>query len=123
MCLVWAADSGAYFAGRAFGKHNMSPHVSPNKTFEGLLGGMVLSLVIFVVVYFLGGYGSATLLTLMNLKYENLYYDDPTLKNYTAQNDATPLKVTKVYLSVKLILKIQELFSQVMAECLIELIL
>ncbi len=58
MCLVWAADSGAYFAGRAFGKHKMSPHVSPNKTFEGLLGGMVLSLVIFVVVYFLGGYGS-----------------------------------------------------------------
>lgn len=49
----------------------------------------------FIIVEDIGGYGSATLLTLMNLKYENLYYDDPTLKNYTAQNDATPLKVTK----------------------------
>lgn len=49
----------------------------------------------FIVVEDIGGYGSATLLTLMNLKYENLYYDDPTLKTYTAVNDATPLKATK----------------------------
>ncbi len=47
----------------------------------------------FIVVEDIGGYGSATLLTLMNLKYPNLYYDDPNLKKYTSQEDATPTRV------------------------------
>lgn len=48
----------------------------------------------YIIVEDIGGYGSATLLTLMNLEYPNLYYDDPTLKKYTSQNEATPLQVT-----------------------------
>lgn len=39
----------------------------------------------FVVVESIGGYGDSTLLTLMNLKYPNLYYDDPNLNKYTMQ--------------------------------------
>ncbi len=39
--LITAADSGAYFSGRAFGKRKLAVHVSPNKTWEGFAGGMV----------------------------------------------------------------------------------
>lgn len=44
LAIVWAGDTGAYFAGRAFGRHKLAPRISPNKTVEGLLGGMVCAL-------------------------------------------------------------------------------
>jgi phosphatidate cytidylyltransferase len=45
---TWASDSGAYFTGRAIGKHPLWPAISPNKTVEGALGGVVLSTVVAV---------------------------------------------------------------------------
>ncbi len=38
---IWVADSGAYFAGRAWGKHPLSPRLSPKKTWEGYLAGVL----------------------------------------------------------------------------------
>lgn len=48
--IAFLSDTGAYFTGRAFGKHKLAPQISPNKTVEGLLGG-VLCAVLGVVIY------------------------------------------------------------------------
>lgn len=47
--LVWGADSGAYFVGRAIGKHKLAPKVSPGKSWEGAIGGIIASVLIAVV--------------------------------------------------------------------------
>lgn len=47
--VIWAADTGAYFAGRRFGRHKLSPRISPNKTVEGLVGGLVTAVAIALI--------------------------------------------------------------------------
>jgi phosphatidate cytidylyltransferase len=46
LMIIWAADTGAYFAGRKLGRRKLSPRISPNKTVEGLLGGAAAGLVV-----------------------------------------------------------------------------
>lgn len=41
--VAFASDTGAYFVGRAFGKHKLIPDISPNKTVEGAIGGVIFS--------------------------------------------------------------------------------
>lgn len=47
--LIWATDTGAYFAGRLWGKHPLASRVSPKKTWEGFWGGLILGVVISIV--------------------------------------------------------------------------
>ena len=46
---AWSCDTFAYFTGRFLGKHKLIPHVSPNKTVEGSVGGVVGAMVICIV--------------------------------------------------------------------------
>ncbi|CAN4278541.1 phosphatidate cytidylyltransferase [Pseudoxanthomonas sp. LjRoot125] len=66
LAIVWAADSGAYFAGRHFGGRwfagrKLAPRISPNKTLEGLLGGLAAGLLVAAVGAFIAGAGVAHL--------------------------------------------------------------
>ncbi|WP_178196567.1 phosphatidate cytidylyltransferase [Ligilactobacillus sp. Marseille-Q7487] len=50
LLIVWITDSGAYMIGRKIGKNKLAPHISPNKTWEGSIGG-TLSAVVLVGIY------------------------------------------------------------------------
>nr|VFK78327.1 MAG: phosphatidate cytidylyltransferase [Candidatus Kentron sp. SD] len=43
MALIWGADSGAYFFGKRFGKRRLSPRTSPGKSWEGVVGGLLIA--------------------------------------------------------------------------------
>jgi phosphatidate cytidylyltransferase len=54
--MTWMNDTGAYFAGQAFGRHKLLPRVSPSKTWEGFFGGMAATLGTAFVVRALGAH-------------------------------------------------------------------
>lgn len=56
--MVWGADTGAYIAGRLYGRHKLAPNVSPGKTMEGAWGGMAASILIGLIVSLALGLGS-----------------------------------------------------------------
>ncbi|GAB4237935.1 MAG: phosphatidate cytidylyltransferase [Acidobacteriota bacterium] len=49
LLIVWVGDAGAYFVGRAWGKHRFLPHLSPKKTVEGFLAGLFVPVALLLV--------------------------------------------------------------------------
>ncbi|MBR5681734.1 MAG: phosphatidate cytidylyltransferase [Ruminococcus sp.] len=51
LCGAWIADTGAYFTGVAIGKHKLCPEISPKKTVEGLVGGILTTAIAYTVAF------------------------------------------------------------------------
>jgi phosphatidate cytidylyltransferase len=54
LLVVWLMDTGGYFFGKRFGKHKLATAISPNKTWEGLAGGLLLVSVAFFISMAIG---------------------------------------------------------------------
>ncbi len=50
--VIMGADAGAYYTGRALGKHNLAPAISPGKTWEGVVGGLLVALAMAALAHF-----------------------------------------------------------------------
>lgn len=64
--IVWATDTGAYFFGKAFGKNKLWPKISPNKTIEGAVGGIILASIVGIIFHLVHPFDS-TLLTIFGV--------------------------------------------------------
>ncbi len=53
LLMAWMADTGAYFTGTFFGKHKLCPRISPKKTVEGLVGGIICSILFSLLAGFI----------------------------------------------------------------------
>lgn len=67
LCGAWIADSGAYFVGTFCGKHKLCPEISPKKTVEGFVGGIITTGIVFAAI---------------SAVYENFITGDPIEINY-----------------------------------------
>lgn len=64
LCFAWGGDTAAYFVGSAFGRHKMTPYVSPHKTWEGAAGGVIGSMV--------AGIAATVIYALLSGRYDSL---------------------------------------------------
>lgn len=62
LLIIWATDTGAYFFGSLFGRRKLWPKISPNKTIEGAVGGILLSIGVGIIFHLLYPFNKSFLL-------------------------------------------------------------
>ena len=68
LLVIWTTDSGAYFVGRKLGKHKLWPEISPKKTIEGSVGGVVIAVIFAVIMQLIYPFASSwTLLIVVTI--------------------------------------------------------
>lgn len=53
LAIAWMSDTGAYFCGKFFGKNKLCPEVSPKKTIEGFIGGIITCIISMIIIAFI----------------------------------------------------------------------
>ena len=79
MATVWIADSAAYFAGKMWGRNKLAPHISPGKTWEGVLGawlavtlyGVVLCVILEIRLWVVVGLWALLILSILGDLFES----------------------------------------------------
>ncbi|GAA0495813.1 phosphatidate cytidylyltransferase [Salinibacillus aidingensis] len=67
LVVIWATDTGAYFVGRSLGKRKLWPNISPKKTVEGFIGGIILACVVAVIFQFIYAIGDYSVLSMIGI--------------------------------------------------------
>jgi len=91
MVVVWAADIGAYFVGRRFGRRRLAPQVSPGKSWEGAAGGAALALLVAAGLLVAGGvWAPGWLLVILGLVAVSIFGDlfESVLKRHRGVKDS-----------------------------------
>lgn len=65
LLIVWTTDSGAYFTGRKLGKKKLWPEISPNKTVEGFVGGVVIAVIFAIAMQIIAPFDTSWVLLII----------------------------------------------------------
>lgn len=76
---AWMSDSGAYFCGLTFGKHKLAPSISPKKTVEGAIGGIVIALISQLTAAYIYIYVMASMGIAVEIKWTTLMLLSPVI--------------------------------------------
>src|SRR5690625_2104348 len=63
--VIWATDTGAYFSGNSFGKNKLWPKISPNKTIEGAIGGIICASIVGIAFHLIYPFDRSLLLIIV----------------------------------------------------------
>ncbi len=95
MAAAWGSDTGAYFVGVTMGKHKLCPEISPKKTVEGLIGGLVTSMLLLPALTY--GYVAVMPEAAVEINYISIVLFAPILSVLGTLGDLTASAIKRQY--------------------------